>query len=87
MRPEENPLDFPLSLGALGELGVYLAPDDHGEPRPIILDSPRRAFLESLVPLAEAAIRADLRRLTQQAEAELEAAEQASSPGGNDDAI
>jgi hypothetical protein len=88
MRHEENPLDFPLSLGRLGDLSIYLAPDDEGEPRPIILDSPRRAFLQSMVPLAEAAIRADLRRLEQEAEAELErAAEQASSPGENDSGI
>jgi len=86
MRHEENPLDFPLSLGHLGDLSVYLAPDEEGEPRPIILDSPRRGFLQSLVPLAEAMIRADLRRLAGQVEAELEeAAEQEISPQGGDD--
>lgn len=86
MRHEENPLDFPLSLGHLGDLSVYLAPDDEGEPRPIVLDSPRRGFLQSLVPLAEAAIRADLRRLARQMEAELEedTQQQSSLPGGDD---
>ena len=34
MRHEENPLDFPLSLGHLGDLSVYLAPDEEGEPHP-----------------------------------------------------
>jgi hypothetical protein len=88
MRPEENPLDFPLSLGHLGDLSVYLAPDEEGEPHPIVLDSPRRAFLQSLVPLAEAAILADLIRLEQEVEAELEhAAEKKSSPGADDSGI
>jgi len=87
MRHEENPLDFPLSLGHLGDLSVYLAPDEEGQPKPIILDSPGRGFLQSLVPLAQAAIRADLRRVQQKAEAELEeSAEEDSSARGNDSA-
>ena len=87
MRHEENPLDFPLSLGHLGDLSVYLAPDEEGEPRPIVLDSPGRGFLQSLVPLAEATIRADLRRVQQEAQAELEeSAEKDSTTQGNDGA-
>ena len=81
MRHEENPLDFPLSLGHLGDLSVYLAPDEEGEPQSIVLDSPGRGFLQSLVPLAEAAIRADLRRVAQAAEAELEESAEESASG------
>ena len=81
MRHEENPLDFPLSLGHLGDLSVYLAPDEEGEPHPIVIDSPGRGFLQSMVPLAEAAIAADLRRVAQEAEAALEErAEKTPSP-------
>ena len=72
MRHEENPLDFPLSLGHLGDLSVYLAPDEEGEPHPIVIDSPGRGFLQSMGPLAEAAIAADLRRVAYEAEAALE---------------
>jgi len=86
MRHEENPLDFPLSLGHLGDLSVYLAPDEEGEPQPIVLDPPGRSFLQSMVPLAEAAIRADLRRVAQEAEAELEeSAEEAETSAPGDD--
>lgn len=85
MRPEQNPLDFPLSLGRLGDLSVYLVPDEEtSEPRPIILDSPRSGFLQSLVPLAEAAISADLRRVAQEAEAELEQMEPDVADKGED---
>ena len=87
MRHEENPLDFPLSLGHLGDLSVYLAPDEEGEPHPIVLDSPGRGFLQSMVPLAEAVIEADLRRVAQEAEAALEeSAEKKPSPEGGDNA-
>jgi len=72
VRHEENPLDFPLSLGHLGDLSVYLAPDEEGEPHPIVIDSPGRGFLQSMVPLAEAVIEADLRRVAQEAEAAAE---------------
>ncbi|UCH33031.1 MAG: hypothetical protein JSV65_10550 [Armatimonadota bacterium] len=85
MRHEENPLDFPLSLGHLGDLSVYLAPDEDGEPQPIVLDAPARGFLGSLVPLAEAAIRADLRRMAQEAEAELEERAEKSASGESSD--
>jgi hypothetical protein len=86
MRHEENPLDFPLSLGHLGDLSVYLAPDEEGHPQPIVVDPPGRGFLQSMVPLAEAAIRADLRRVAEEAEAELEeSAAKRKSPSAGDD--
>jgi hypothetical protein len=88
MRHEENPLDFPLSLGHLGDLSVYLCPDEEGQPQPIVCDPPARGFLQSLVPLAEAAINADLRRVAEAAAAELEeSAEKEPSPPGDDSGI
>jgi len=88
MRHEENPLDFPLSLGHLGDLSVYLCPDEEGQPRPIVCDPPARGFLQSLVPLAEAAINADLRRVAQAAKAELEeSSEEESSTQGDESGI
>jgi hypothetical protein len=87
VRHEENPLDFPLSLGHLGDLSVYLAPDEEGEPHPIVIDPPGRGFLQSMVPLAEAAIEADLRRVAQEAQARLEErAEEESSSEVSDNA-
>jgi hypothetical protein len=64
---EENPLDFPMALGRLGDMSLWLAPDEDDEPASIILQPPGGGFLQSLVPLVEATIRADLKRLTRAA--------------------
>lgn len=59
----EDPLDFPMSLGRLGDMSVWLAPGEDEEPDEIILQPPGGGFIQSLVPLVEATIRADLRRM------------------------
>lgn len=64
---KENPLDFPMALGRLGDMSLWLAPNEDDEPDSIILQPPGGGFLQSLVPLVEATIRADLRRLSRAA--------------------
>jgi hypothetical protein len=62
-----DPLDFPMSLGRLGDMSVWLAPGEDEEADEIILQPPGGGFIQSLVPLVEATIRADLRRMTKEA--------------------
>jgi hypothetical protein len=71
-RDDESPLDFPMALGALGDLPMWLAPNDEGEADLIVLRPAGSGMIESMVPLAEATINADLRRLSRQARKEVE---------------
>jgi hypothetical protein len=71
-RDDESPLDFPMSLGALGDMPMWIAPNDEGDVDMIVLRPPGSGMIESIVPLAEATIAADLRRLARQARKEAE---------------
>ena len=74
---DESPLDFPMSMGALGDMPMWLAPNDEGNADLIVLRPAGSGMIESIVPLAEATIKADLRRLTRQARKEAERRAQA----------
>jgi hypothetical protein len=71
-KDEESPLDFPMSLGALGDMPMWICPNGEGDADLILLRPPTRGMIESMVPLAEATINADLRRLTRDARKEVE---------------
>jgi hypothetical protein len=76
----ETPLDFPMSLGHLGDMSVWLAPGDEDEVEPIILQPPGGGFIQSLVPLVEATIRADFRRMARDARRRQEKERRSPSP-------
>ena len=71
-RDDECPLDFPMSLGALGDMPMWIAPNDEGDADLIVLRPPGSGLIESMIPLAEATINADLRRVTGEARKEAE---------------
>jgi len=77
----ESPLDFPMALGHLGDMSVWLAPGDEDEAQPIVLQPPGGGFIQSLVPLVEATIRADLRRIAREGRRRKEKKERRPSPG------
>ena len=74
---EDSPFDFPMSMGALGDMPMWLAPNEEGDADLIVLRPAGSGMIESIVPLAEATIRADLRRLTRQARKEAQRRAQA----------
>jgi len=59
----DNPLDFPMALGRMGDMSIWLAPDDEDQPVPVVLTGPGEGMIQSMVPLAQKTLEADQRRL------------------------
>jgi len=76
----ESPLDFPMALGHLGDMSVWLAPGDEDEAQPIVIKPPGGGFIQSLVPLVEATIRADLRHIVRESRRRKEKEQRKSPP-------
>jgi len=60
--PLENPLDFPMAMGKMGDMSIWLASDEEERPTSIVVRGPGEGMIQSLVPLAQATMEADLRR-------------------------
>lgn len=68
--PFDNPLDFPMALGRIGDMSLWLAPDEEERPTSIVIRGPGEGMLQSMVPLAQATMEADMRRLARARERE-----------------
>jgi len=50
-------------MGKIGDMSIWLAPDDEERPVSIVVGGLGDGMIQSMVPLAEAAMAADMRRL------------------------